>query len=185
MVKAQLWDPAGLKQYRARTSPYYRDAVGALLVYDVTNPTSFENVTSWLKELRDHVDANIVIMLIGNKTDLMFLRGVATEDAQSYAEKEGLSFIETSALEATNVDEAFKTIISQILTRHHATPPLESIPTLSANSLSSNSTEVESKKSLVIPALSGVCKQIMSLFVQPSNSIQSSTVNSTQSLTKA
>lgn len=114
MVKAQLWDPAGLKQYRARTSPYYRDAVGALLVYDVTKPTSFENVTRWLKELRDHADANIVIMLIGNKTDLKHLRGVATEDAQSYAEKEGLSFIETSALEATNVDKAFQTILAQI-----------------------------------------------------------------------
>ncbi|XP_057433380.1 ras-related protein RABA2a [Lotus japonicus] len=114
MVKAQIWDTAGQERYRAITSAYYRGALGALLVYDVTKPTSFENVTRWLKELRDHADANIVIMLIGNKTDLKHLRGVATEDAQSYAEKEGLSFIETSALEATNVDKAFQTILAQI-----------------------------------------------------------------------
>ncbi|CAN1345471.1 Ras-related protein RABA2a [Linum perenne] len=104
VVKAQIWDTAGQE----------RGALGALLVYDVTKPTTFENVSRWLKELRDHADSNIVIMLIGNKTDLKHLRGVATEDAQSYAEKEGLSFIETSALEALNVEKAFQTILSEI-----------------------------------------------------------------------
>ncbi|XP_030539194.1 ras-related protein RABA2a [Rhodamnia argentea] len=113
-VKAQIWDTAGQERYRAITSAYYRGALGALLVYDVTKPTSFDNVSRWLKELRDHADSNIVIMLIGNKTDLKHLRAVATEDAQSYAEKEGLSFIETSALEATNVEKAFQTILSEI-----------------------------------------------------------------------
>ena len=80
----------------------------------MTKPTTFENVSRWLKELRDHADANIVIMLIGNKTDLKHLRAVATEDAQSYAEKESLSFIETSALEATNVEKAFQTTLAEI-----------------------------------------------------------------------
>ncbi|XP_030459284.1 ras-related protein RABA2a [Syzygium oleosum] len=113
-VKAQIWDTAGQERYRAITSAYYRGALGALLVYDVTKPTTFDNVSRWLKELRDHADSNIVIMLIGNKTDLKHLRAVATEDAQGYAEKEGLSFIETSALEATNVEKAFQTILSEI-----------------------------------------------------------------------
>lgn len=113
-MKAQIWDTAGQERYRAITSAYYRGALGALLVYDVTKPTTFENVSRWLKELRDHADANIVIMLIGNKTDLKHLRAVATEDAQGYAEREGLSFIETSALEATNVEKAFQTILSEI-----------------------------------------------------------------------
>ncbi|GMY05002.1 ras-related protein RABA2a [Fagus crenata] len=113
-VKAQIWDTAGQERYRAITSAYYRGALGALLVYDVTKPTTFENVSRWLKELRDHADSNIVIMLIGNKTDLKHLRAVATEDAQGYAEKEGLSFIETSALEATNVEKAFQTILAEI-----------------------------------------------------------------------
>ncbi|KAE8724790.1 Ras-related protein RABA2a [Hibiscus syriacus] len=113
-VKAQIWDTAGQERYRAITSAYYRGALGALLVYDVTKPTTFENVSRWLKELRDHADSNIVIMLIGNKTDLKHLRAVAMEDGQSFAEKEGLSFIETSALEATNVEKAFQTILSEI-----------------------------------------------------------------------
>ncbi|KAL4384398.1 hypothetical protein GQ457_15G016330 [Hibiscus cannabinus] len=113
-VKAQIWDTAGQERYRAITSAYYRGALGALLVYDVSKPTTFENVSRWLKELRDHADSNIVIMMIGNKTDLKHLRAVATEDGQSYAEKEGLSFIETSALEATNVEKAFQTILSEI-----------------------------------------------------------------------
>lgn len=68
----------------------------------------------WLKELRDHADSNIVIMLVGNKSDLRHLRSVNTEDAQGYCEKEGLSFIETSALESTNVEKAFHQILTEI-----------------------------------------------------------------------
>ncbi|OIT06700.1 ras-related protein RABA2a [Nicotiana tabacum] len=114
IIKSQIWDTAGQERYRAITSAYYRGALGALLVYDVTKPMSFENVSRWLKELRDHADSNIVIMLIGNKTDLKHLRAVPTEDAQGYAEREGLSFIETSALEATNVEKAFQMNLSEI-----------------------------------------------------------------------
>ncbi|KAL6624573.1 hypothetical protein ACP70R_031894 [Stipagrostis hirtigluma subsp. patula] len=114
IIKAQIWDTAGQERYRAITSAYYRGALGAVLVYDVSKPTTFENINRWLKELRDHADSNIRIMLVGNKTDLKHLRAVATEDAQSYAEAEGLSYIETSALEATNVEEAFQLILGDI-----------------------------------------------------------------------
>jgi Ras-related protein Rab-11A len=113
-IKAQIWDTAGQERYRAITSAYYRGAVGALLVYDITKSVSFENVERWLKELRDHADSNIVIMLVGNKSDLRHLRSVNTEDASSYCEKEGLSFIETSALESTNVEKAFHQILTEI-----------------------------------------------------------------------
>ena len=113
-VKAQIWDTAGQERYRAITSAYYRGAVGALLVYDITKQVTFENVERWLKELRDHADSNIVIMLVGNKSDLRHLRSVSTEDAKAFSEKEGLSFIETSALEATNVEESFQIILSEI-----------------------------------------------------------------------
>eukprot|EP00246_Nothoceros_aenigmaticus_P015778 TRINITY_DN6802_c0_g1_i1.p1 TRINITY_DN6802_c0_g1~~TRINITY_DN6802_c0_g1_i1.p1 ORF type:complete len:216 (-),score=34.59 TRINITY_DN6802_c0_g1_i1:517-1164(-) len=113
-IKAQIWDTAGQERYRAITSAYYRGAVGALLVYDITKHVTYENVERWLKELRDHADSNIVIMLVGNKSDLKHLRGISTEDAQSFAEKEGLSFIETSALESTNVEKAFQRILSEI-----------------------------------------------------------------------
>ncbi len=75
---------------------------------------TYENVERWLKELRDHADANIVIMLVGNKSDLRHLRSVATEDATAFAEREALSFIETSALESTNVETAFQQILTEI-----------------------------------------------------------------------
>ena len=103
-----------LCRYRAITSAYYRGAVGALLVYDVTRHATFENVDRWLKELRNHTDANIVVMLVGNKSDLRHLVAVTTEDGKSYAEKESLYFMETSALEATNVENAFAEVLTQI-----------------------------------------------------------------------
>lgn len=84
-IKAQIWDTAGQERYRAITSAYYRGAVGALLVYDISKSLSFENVTRWLKELRDHADSNIVIMLVGNKTDQRHLRAVPTDDGKNFA----------------------------------------------------------------------------------------------------
>jgi Ras-related protein Rab-11A len=84
-IKAQIWDTAGQERYRAITSAYYRGAVGALLVYDISKHQTYENVTRWLKELRDHADSNIVIMLVGNKSDLRHLRAVPTEEAKQFA----------------------------------------------------------------------------------------------------
>ncbi|MED6233216.1 Ras- protein Rab-11A [Ataeniobius toweri] len=111
-VKAQIWDTAGQERYRAITSAYYRGAVGALLVYDIAKHLTYENVERWLKELRDHADSNIVIMLVGNKSDLRHLRAVPTDEARAFAEKNGLSFLETSALDSTNVETAFQTILT-------------------------------------------------------------------------
>jgi len=113
-VKAQIWDTAGQERYRAITSAYYRGAVGALLVYDIAKHATYVNVTRWLKELRDHADSNIVIMLVGNKSDLKHLRAVPTEEAKAFASENGLSFIETSALDASNVESAFQNILTEI-----------------------------------------------------------------------
>jgi len=113
-VKAQIWDTAGQERYRAITSAYYRGAVGALLVYDISKHATYVNVTRWLKELRDHADANIVIMLVGNKSDLKHLRAVPTDEAKAFSTENGLSFIETSALDASNVESAFQTILTDI-----------------------------------------------------------------------
>ncbi|KAG6507631.1 hypothetical protein ZIOFF_032982 [Zingiber officinale] len=128
VIKAQIWDTAGQERsetlvlvldeisvlYRAITSAYYRGAVGALIVYDITRHVTFENLERWLKELRDHTDSNIVIMLVGNKADLRHLRAVSTEDAKDFAERERAFFMETSALESVNVEEAFTEVLSQI-----------------------------------------------------------------------
>ncbi|XP_018470139.2 ras-related protein RABA2d [Raphanus sativus] len=113
-VKAQIWDTAGQERYRAITSAYYRGAVGAFLVYDITKRQTFDNALRWLRELRDHADSNIVIMMAGNKSDLNHLRSVAEEDGRSLAETEGLSFLETSALESTNVEKSFQTVLTEI-----------------------------------------------------------------------
>ncbi|KAH0901547.1 hypothetical protein HID58_041050, partial [Brassica napus] len=112
IIKAQLWDTAG--QERAITSAYYRGSVGALLVYDITQHVTFENVEQWLKELRDHTDANIVIMLVGNKADLHHLRAVQEDEAKSFSERENMFFMETSALDATNVEQAFTHVLTKI-----------------------------------------------------------------------
>ncbi|CAL9105157.1 RAB GTPase [Musa troglodytarum] len=114
VVKAQIWDTAGQERYRAITSAYYRGAVGALVVYDVTRHATFENVERWLKELRSHTDPSIVVMLVGNKADLRHLRAVSPEDAEVFAEKEKTFFMETSALESLNVENAFTEVLSQI-----------------------------------------------------------------------
>lgn len=83
-------------------------------MYDTTRHVTFENVERWLKELRDHSDSNIVIMLVGNKADLRHLRAVSTEDAKTFAEKENTYFMETSALEAMNVEDSFTEVLTQI-----------------------------------------------------------------------
>nr|GMD47930.1 ras-related protein RABA4d [Ipomoea batatas] len=85
-----------------------------MLVYDMTKRQSFDHMARWLEELRSHADKNIVIMLIGNKCDLGSLRAVPVEDAQEFAERENLFFMETSALEATNVETAFMNILTEI-----------------------------------------------------------------------
>uniref|UniRef100_A0A0E0IRI4 Ras-related protein Rab11D n=1 Tax=Oryza nivara TaxID=4536 RepID=A0A0E0IRI4_ORYNI len=105
-------------KYRAVTSAYYRGALGALLVYDITKRQSFDHIPRWLEELRGHADKNIVIMLVGNKSDLEDERAVSTEDAKEFAEKENLFFLETSALQATNVENAFQTVLSEIFKIH-------------------------------------------------------------------
>ncbi|CDW78912.1 gtp-binding protein ypt3 [Stylonychia lemnae] len=114
VIKAQIWDTAGQERYRAITNAYYRGAVGALLVYDVTSMQSFQHVANWLKELKQYADSNIVILLVGNKTDLKDKREVKKEDAAQYADQHSLAFIETSALDCSNVDLAFDRIINEI-----------------------------------------------------------------------
>jgi Ras-related protein Rab-11A len=83
-------------------------------VFDISKHETFKNCERWLSELRDHADQNIVIMLVGNKTDLRHLRTVSTEEATEFAEKHNLAFIETSALDSTGVDTAFQQLLTEI-----------------------------------------------------------------------
>ncbi|KAM1406177.1 hypothetical protein ACFXTH_000874 [Malus domestica] len=114
LIKAQIWDTAGQERYRAVTSAYYRGALGAMLVYDITKRQTFDHVARWVEELRAHSDSSIVIMLIGNKADLGDQRAVPTEDAVEFAEEQGLFFSETSAFSGDNVDSAFFRVLEEI-----------------------------------------------------------------------
>ncbi|MQL70583.1 hypothetical protein Taro_002897 [Colocasia esculenta] len=114
LVKAQIWDTAGQERYRSITSAYYRGALGAIIVYDITKLPSFEQVPRWLEDLRAYADPGIVVMLAGNKCDLHEMRSVPTEMGRELAEREGMLFLETSALDATNVEQAFLTVLEHI-----------------------------------------------------------------------
>lgn len=122
-VRAQIWDTAGQERYRAITSVYYRGAVGALVVYDISKTSSFENLDKWLGELKEHADPHCCIMLVGNKVDLKHLRAVITEEGRCLAERHNFSFIETSALDNTNVGEAFNNLLVDIYKLQVESPP--------------------------------------------------------------
>ncbi|KFV58703.1 Ras-related protein Rab-25, partial [Tyto alba] len=110
VVKAQIWDTeCGVMV--GFSHRYYRGAVGALVVFDITKHQTYDVVDRWLKELYDHAEASIVVMLVGNKTDLAQAREVPMEEAKMFADNNGLLFVETSALDSTNVEQAFETIL--------------------------------------------------------------------------
>ncbi|KAK2986401.1 hypothetical protein RJ640_022399 [Escallonia rubra] len=135
-VRAQIWDTAGQERFRAVTSAYYRGAVGALIVYDISRSTTFDSIPRWLDELKIHFDYVILMprevqadynnyhavhsdttvarMLVGNKCDLEHIRAVSVEEGKCLAESEGLFFMETSALDSTNVRTAFEMVIREI-----------------------------------------------------------------------
>ncbi|XVF75209.1 hypothetical protein PTKIN_Ptkin13bG0169300 [Pterospermum kingtungense] len=113
-IKAQIWDTAGQERFRAVTSAYYRGAVGALLVYDISRRQTFDSIGRWLNELHTHSDMNVVTILVGNKSDLRDAREVSTAEGKSLAEAQGLFFMETSALDSSNVTAAFQTVVKEI-----------------------------------------------------------------------
>ncbi|XP_076881941.1 ras-related protein RABA3-like [Bidens hawaiensis] len=114
VVKAQIWDTAGQERFRAVTSAYYRGALGAVVVYDITKRQSFDHVAGWVEELRAHADKSTVIALIGNKADLEDKRAVPSEDAMEFAENQNLYFFETSALTGDNVEAAFSKLLEEV-----------------------------------------------------------------------
>ncbi|EPB69183.1 Ras family protein, partial [Ancylostoma ceylanicum] len=93
LIKAQIWDTAGQERYRAITSAYYRGAVGALLVYDISKQNTLDSCERWLRELREFSNESVSVMLVGNKLDLRHFRAIPTEVALKFAEKNHLAFI--------------------------------------------------------------------------------------------
>jgi len=112
-VKFEIWDTAGQERYHSLAPMYYRNAQAAIVVYDVTHMDTFVRAKSWVKELQRQASPNIVIALAGNKADLAGA-AVSTEEARSYAEDNGLFFMETSAKTAQNVNEIFLAIAKKL-----------------------------------------------------------------------
>lgn len=116
IVKVHLWDTAGQERYKAITAAYYRGSKGALVVYDITNKDSFDNVDKWITEVQALGGKNISLVVCGNKSDLEEKRQVSFEEGISKSKNNEYMFLETSALTSSNVEEAFKQLLSQIYT---------------------------------------------------------------------
>uniref|UniRef100_A0A803TDH2 RAB2B, member RAS onco family n=1 Tax=Anolis carolinensis TaxID=28377 RepID=A0A803TDH2_ANOCA len=104
-IKLQIWDTAGQESFRSIARSYYRGAAGALLVYDITKRDTFNHLHTWLEDARKNSSSHIVIVLVGNKSDLEDQRVVQREEGEAFAREHGMVFLETSARTATNVEE--------------------------------------------------------------------------------
>lgn len=116
-VKLQIWDTAGQERFKSVSKAYFRNAVGAILVYDITNETSFEELSTWLNDLQALCNPNAYILLVGNKGDLESQRQVGVQQAKDFAEQHKLEYIETSALSGQNVSESFTRLAYGVATR--------------------------------------------------------------------
>lgn len=126
-VKFEIWDTAGQERYRSLAPMYYRGAAAAVVVYDITNPDSFTGAKSWVKELQRRGDPNVVIALAGNKADLESRRKVEFEEANAYAQQEGILHLETSAKNGNNVKALFVEIAKK-LPKNPPQPEREAFP---------------------------------------------------------
>ena len=113
-IKVQIWDTAGQERYKSITKSYYKGAKGAFIVYDITKKDSFQNVDKWIQDLKDFGEDDAAILIVGNKSDLEDKREVTTEEVKKKAEVYKMAYCETSALKATNIEYAFKTLIKLV-----------------------------------------------------------------------
>jgi Ras-related protein Rab-1A len=116
-IKLQIWDTAGQERFRTITSSYYRGAHGIIIVYDITDAESFNNVKTWLSEIDKFASENVNKLLVGNKCDLAASRQVETQTAKDFAASLNIPFIETSAKTSANVEQAFVKMTSDIKAR--------------------------------------------------------------------
>ncbi|XP_016416532.1 ras-related protein Rab-37-like [Sinocyclocheilus rhinocerous] len=116
-VRLQIWDTAGQERFRSVTHAYYRDAQALLLLYDITSKSSFDNTRAWLTEIHEYAQDDVVIMLLGNKSDMTSARAIRREEGEKLAREYGVIFLETSAKTGLNVDEAFMTVGKELVRR--------------------------------------------------------------------
>lgn len=132
-IKLQIWDTAGQERFRTITSSYYRGAHGIIVVYDVTEPESFDHVRQWLHEIDRYANENVNKLLVGNKSDLTTRKAVDYQTAKAFADEIGIPFLETSAKNATNVEQAFMTMAAEIKNRMASQPAINAGPRPTVN----------------------------------------------------
>jgi len=113
-IKLQIWDTAGQERFRTITSSYYRGAHGIIVVYDVTDQQTFNNVKQWLQEIERYASDNVIKLICGNKVDLSANKLVDQATAQEMADQMGVKFMETSAKDGTNIEAAIKMLAEMI-----------------------------------------------------------------------
>ncbi|XP_063722828.1 ras-related protein Rab-6A-like [Symsagittifera roscoffensis] len=113
-VRLQLWDTAGQERFRSLIPSYIRDSSVAIVVYDITNDASFKQVPKWIEDVRAERGTDVIIMLVGNKTDLADKREVSTEEGEKKANEMGVMFIETSAKAGYNVKQLFRRVAAAL-----------------------------------------------------------------------
>lgn len=113
-IKLQIWDTAGQERFRTITTAYYRGAMGIMLVYDVTNEKSFDNIKNWIRNIEEHASSDVEKMILGNKCDIHDRRQVSRERGEQLAIEYNIKFMETSAKSSFNVEEAFFTLAKDI-----------------------------------------------------------------------
>uniref|UniRef100_A0A9J8DFL8 small monomeric GTPase n=1 Tax=Cyprinus carpio carpio TaxID=630221 RepID=A0A9J8DFL8_CYPCA len=121
-VKLQMWDTAGQERFRSVTHAYYRDAQALLLLYDITRKSSFDNIRAWLTEIYEYAQKDVVIMLLGNKSDMAAERVITHEEGEKLAKEYGVPFMETSAKTGVNVELAFHAIARELKHRNIQQP---------------------------------------------------------------
>ncbi|GAB1605878.1 ras-related protein Rab-8A-like [Argonauta hians] len=113
-IKLQIWDTAGQERFRTITTAYYRGAMGIMLVYDITNEKSFENIRNWIRNIEEHASKDVEKMILGNKCDMTDRRQVSKERGEQLAIEHGIKFMETSAKASINVEDGFFTLARDI-----------------------------------------------------------------------
>ena len=114
-VKLQIWDTAGQERFHTITTSFYRGARGIILVYDITNTKSFDNITNWLRNIEKHAHEDVEKMILGNKADVEEKRMVKKGRGEEMAEEHGVPFFETSAKTDMNIEAAFVKMVEQIM----------------------------------------------------------------------
>lgn len=114
-IKLQIWDTAGQERFHTITTSYYRGAMGIMLVYDITNAKSFDNIQKWLRNIDEHANEDVEKMIVGNKCDMEDRRIIAKERGEAIAKEHGIKFMETSACSNINVEKAFLDLARAIL----------------------------------------------------------------------